>query len=785
MFRRVNCLAALVAVTACTSMGAGASLVAWYEFENNVLDSSGNGYNGTEAGGPVYDVGKYGQAIHLDAIDDTVTWTGMPTPAAITVSLWVKLPPTSTDANAWLLDHINVNGPSWKGWQFKIRKDTGTVSWILADANFVRRTTSGSLATLYDGNWHHIAGTHDGATTAALYLDGVRVGLTTGYGFTPPPAAQAMVLNRLNQTKINSGDVDDLSIWNGAMNATEVMGVFNDGMSVTPGDQDVTVLEGYATLPSTLQSYTVANGDISSSHTVDIAEADANGDPADYAWLSLSASQFVLSSASSGTVTPTIDHLTSALTPGVHTAYIKFTDQAAPATPQTRRIRVTVIGCQWTVAPGSVHRYYLDGSGDPPVGPVVYTISNTGKHGLTYSVQEVVDQPWLTLDKSGSAAPMDYLTNDNVTATIDKTGLAVGDYTGTIRFTNNCNPADTVDYTVALHILPSDFTIVAPGLLAHYKFEETAKDWSGNGWHGTTTGGPVYTGGSDGRAIQFHGVASTDGVDLGDIPAPNKGVSKEMSVALWFRADGEEGESSWLVNKITAGGATGWEGWQMKVDHEWFGLDWEVSTLEFRWCHDGLRDSLNTSAPNKNIAIPGLYDGNWHQIVMTIEDAAAGTVNVRGYYDGAIIEGQNIWSQTPDIIRLERLGTPFTPADNSVNVWLSGDVDRVLGGVDELSFWDRALTPAEIEYMYLNGFFDTRLWADSDEDGDVDMDDFALFQRCSTFGGGGITDPQTCQRFDRDFDSDIDEMDLNKFRNCATGTNVLFDKAHPPVGCNN
>jgi hypothetical protein len=54
-----------------------------------------------------------------------------------------------------------------------------------------------------------------------------------------------------------------------------------------------------------------------------------------------------------------------------------------------------------------------------------------------------------------------------------------------------------------------------------------------------------------------------------------------------------------------------------------------------------------------------------------------GLLNVRGYYDGALLEGQNIWNQSPEIVRAERLGAKFEPAPSGTKVLLSGDIDRV------------------------------------------------------------------------------------------------------------
>jgi len=64
-------------------------------------------------------------------------------------------------------------------------------------------------------------------------------------------------------------------------------------------------------------------------------------------------------------------------------------------------------------------------------------------------------------------------------------------------------------------------------------------------------------------------------------------------------------------------------------------------------------------------------------------------------------------------------------------------------------------------------------FADADEDGDVDQDDFALFQLCYTGTGGGV--PDNCDCFNRDGDDDVDSTDYGKFENCASGPAVPAD----------
>jgi hypothetical protein len=793
MFTGMKCVAAVALVCVFVGVAAGEGLVAWFDFEGDAQDASGHGHVGTVSGTVTYGAGSNGQAIEFDVSTEGVTLTGFPlVQGAFTVSCWVKF---GSDQSSWLVSQMQgPTGGLYYGWNLKttLKADQYVPVLQLGNGTNVRvdlwDTTYSTLWNMYDEAnptvWHHIAATHDGVNTARVYLNGNLYAESTSM----PYAAATTPVTYIRRPSFSGGNnsFDDVLILNRAMDAGEIAGLYNDGVSlvswplaVSPGSVQELIALQDSPAPGPV-AYKVYNDDGVASHTTDIAEVDANGNSTDYGWLSLSTTQVAgLAASSHATVNAVLDH--SALAPGNYTAYLRFGDDSVPAKVLTRQIQLTVLGCQWAVTPGSVKRYYLSGSGDP-VAPVTYTVSNTGKHGLTYTVQEVVDQPWLTLSK-GSGGPLNYQATDTVTATVNPAGLAVGQYICTIRFTNNCSPADSVDYTVTLNV---ENNIVGDGLQAYYRFEDTARDWTGNGWNGVVGGAPSYREGNYGRAIEFHGVGSGDQVDLGDVPCPNPAVSQEMTVALWFRADTLAIEASWLINKITSAGSSGWEGWQIKNSSQWFGLAWQVSTINFRWCHDGLRDSLNTSGPNMDIEIPTLYDGNWHQIVMTIEDAdgpGGNLVNVRGYYDGALIEGQNIWNQQPEIVKFERLGTTFVPAPVTTNVWVSGDVDRVLGGVDELSLWDRALSPAEIAYMYQTGGVPQPLppWPDADEDGDVDQVDFASVQEC--FSGSGVAASEACQRFNRDTDEDVDETDLDEFENCATGPGIPLDQGNPPSGC--
>lgn len=70
---------------------------------------------------------------------------------------------------------------------------------------------------------------------------------------------------------------------------------------------------------------------------------------------------------------------------------------------------------------------------------------------------------------------------------------------------------------------------------------------------------------------------------------------------------------------------------------------------------------------------------------------------------------------------------------------------------------------------------------DDDGDGDVDMDDFAVFQACYT--GTSTTIPSGCSCFDTNADGMIDATDFAAFEACATGPDVKLDANNPPAGC--
>ena len=127
------------------------ALKAWWKLDEtsgDASDSSAFSNTGSLRNGPIYDAGKFGNAITLDGTNDHVRaygYTGINGTAGRTVALWFK---TST-ANKPLLQY----GASGTGTLFKVSLNgSGAAVVDLGGATITSSTTG-----LADGNWHHLA----------------------------------------------------------------------------------------------------------------------------------------------------------------------------------------------------------------------------------------------------------------------------------------------------------------------------------------------------------------------------------------------------------------------------------------------------------------------------------------------------------------------------------------------------------------------------------------------------------------------------------------------------
>lgn len=216
--------------------GTDTSLKGYWSFNGKdvsgttAYDRSGMGNNGTLTAGATVTNGKLGQALSLDGVDDYVNITSMPSAmfsnTTFTATGWFK---TASDSVYILSQDICDGGWGvnvWGGYFGALTRGNGGCG-----AGGVGRS---STIRVDDNKWHHFAAviTTDTVTSGnnniIIYIDGVlnQGSLTAGvYGTAADSKVQ--IGTRYSGTNPFLGSIDEVRIYNRALTATEVLGLYN------------------------------------------------------------------------------------------------------------------------------------------------------------------------------------------------------------------------------------------------------------------------------------------------------------------------------------------------------------------------------------------------------------------------------------------------------------------------------------------------------------------------------------------------------------------------------
>ncbi len=191
---------------------------------NNVADVSGNGntgyLNGQTATTTV--IGKVGQALEFDGVNDYVD-TGITTTLTnFTVATWVKgiATPASGDSS----------GPVHKEKNFQVVWDHNNSTFRGAAALSVGGSWyAAKFSTLNADTWYYLVATYDGETLNA-YTDGVLTTSNTSPSGDASAETKPLVLGKhAAVSNYWPGTIDDVRIYNRALSAGEVLKLYNAG----------------------------------------------------------------------------------------------------------------------------------------------------------------------------------------------------------------------------------------------------------------------------------------------------------------------------------------------------------------------------------------------------------------------------------------------------------------------------------------------------------------------------------------------------------------------------
>lgn len=247
---------------------AASSLIAYWKFNGNANDSSGNGHNGTLEVGPVglaavpggvptlvadrfgnaNSAYRFGGGGNID-----VPYSTSLNPQAITISLWCR------QDTAGRTDHISdtrmICLDRWNGWKFQTQPTLPFLTVFTDSADYDKDDAGTPIVigtTVGAGPWSYLAVTYDGVNTESFYINGVLVKTWTGAN---APKGTMKTINPTYDLSIGSdltnsaysptmtdpnyigyggywtGDLDDILLYNVALTGAQITQIYNQQLT--------------------------------------------------------------------------------------------------------------------------------------------------------------------------------------------------------------------------------------------------------------------------------------------------------------------------------------------------------------------------------------------------------------------------------------------------------------------------------------------------------------------------------------------------------------------------
>jgi hypothetical protein len=209
---------------------------------------------------------------------------------------------------------------------------------------------------------------------------------------------------------------------------------------------------------------------------------------------------------------------------------------------------------------------------------------------------------------------------------------------------------------------------VTNGLQGYWPAEGNADDGSGNGNHGTLVGGTTFATGIVGQAFSLDGIN-----DYVSIPSDTTlDATGPFSISAWIKRDTTGGFDTVVDRGL---GLTDPEAsYLLRVE--------DNDTVVFFW-EDGT--GTNTAVFSNQTIV----DSDWHHLV-GVFDGSSNLVYIDGVFDDSATTTLTpaVTTESFHIGARKRTGLPF---------------DLFFDGlIDEVGFYNRGLTPAEVQRLYNN-----------------------------------------------------------------------------------
>lgn len=210
----------------CTPMPTG--MVSWWTGDQNANDFVGSNH-GTYTG--AYLPGKIGSAFAISGQGNdfvTVPQSASLESATVTVDAWVQA--NGSPGNFKYLASKGGKGCEGGASYALYTGRDGGLAFYVYDGNSFIVSPAVPASTIWDNQWHLVAGTYDGSSVS-LYLDGNLVGssaasLTINYQLTNNQFAIGQYLDCPSQNLSFKGNIDEVEVFSRALSAAEIQSLY-------------------------------------------------------------------------------------------------------------------------------------------------------------------------------------------------------------------------------------------------------------------------------------------------------------------------------------------------------------------------------------------------------------------------------------------------------------------------------------------------------------------------------------------------------------------------------
>lgn len=236
-------ISCIVVILLCMSVAARGetdkSLLFYFMFddaeEDITLDATDYGNDGIIKGNPEVVEGKFGTALNLDGVGDTIEIPhndGLNITTAVTLEMWIRIANVGGESN-----QAGIEKGIWEAGEYSLYPVYG--GGTLAQFNDLPDGCDDEAIgpNIQDGEWHHLAGVWDGETIY-LYIDGKEVRKLACDGELSTNAKNVYIGSRDGSQRFLMATVDEVRLYNRALTLDEIeIDMETSGLAVSPGDK--------------------------------------------------------------------------------------------------------------------------------------------------------------------------------------------------------------------------------------------------------------------------------------------------------------------------------------------------------------------------------------------------------------------------------------------------------------------------------------------------------------------------------------------------------------------